>query len=60
MTISELKKYNGETKSEVYLSINGTVYDVTSSEAYKPPKGGYCMFAGKEIGASLAKMDLTD
>lgn len=31
MTLKELSQYNGETRPEIYISLKGTIYDVSSS-----------------------------
>ncbi len=40
------------------MAINGIIYDVSSSDAYKPG-GGYAVFSGHDITLSLAKMDMS-
>lgn len=60
MTRSELAQYNGTHKPRIYLGCNWRVFDVTSSDAYKPPDGAYQIFAGKDASVALAKMALTE
>lgn len=52
-TLEELAKYTGEPEDmPVYLSINGTVYDVSANRRMYGPGGSYHWFAG--VDASRA------
>ncbi|PPJ52328.1 hypothetical protein CBER1_10228 [Cercospora berteroae] len=49
LTEAELKAYTGEDKSKpIYLAINGTIFDVSSSPAFYGPGGHYNHFTGKD------------
>lgn len=65
-TIAQLKKFNGAMDKQMdevkplYLSLGGTVFDVTSGSEYYGPGGPYEMFAGRECGVALAKMSFEE
>ncbi|KAF2207218.1 hypothetical protein CERZMDRAFT_5661, partial [Cercospora zeae-maydis SCOH1-5] len=49
LTEAELKAYTGADKSKpIYLAINGTIFDVSSSPAFYGPGGHYNHFTGKD------------
>ncbi|KAM3418024.1 hypothetical protein BST61_g6234 [Cercospora zeina] len=49
LTEAELKAYTGADKSRpIYLAINGTIFDVSSSPAFYGPGGHYNHFTGKD------------
>ncbi len=56
-TTSELSKFkNGE---KVYVAICDLVYEVSSSEAYRPGSS-YSVFAGRDASVALAKMNFNE
>jgi len=57
-SLDTLSKYDGQNDSPVYISLKGTVFDVSSRKDMYGPGGGYNIFAGKDASYSLAKMTL--
>ncbi len=46
-TKEELKQYDGTTKSQIYLAILGSVFDVTKGERFYAPGNHYGGFSSK-------------
>ena len=47
MTLKELAQYDGKDETKpIYLSINGTIYDVSAGKRIYGPGGSYNVFAG--------------
>ena len=61
-TLKQLRDFDGkmdektEEPKPVYLSIGGTVFNVSKGRDFYGPGGPYENFAGRECGAALAKM----
>ena len=55
-TLQSLKQFNG-TNGKTYIAVDGLVFDVSASEAYKPD-GSYAVLAGADCSVCLAKMSL--
>lgn len=65
-TLEQLKRFDGTDESlPIYVSIKGTVFDVTRKrDVYGPPTGSYRVFAGKDasraFGLSSLKVEDAD
>ena len=55
MTHAELLHHNGVEAPTVYLAIKNIVFDVSTSDFYKPD-GPYHVLAGHDASVALAKM----
>ncbi|KAG9000913.1 hypothetical protein FRB93_012518 [Tulasnella sp. JGI-2019a] len=61
-TLQELTRYNGTDPTlPLYVSIKGTIFDVTSKrEVYGPPNGAYRVFAGKDASKAFGLSSLKE
>ncbi|KAL6705580.1 hypothetical protein ACN47E_006527 [Coniothyrium glycines] len=54
LTDAELSSYDGtDPKKPIYLALNGTIYDVSSSPQTYGPGGSYHVFAGKDAARAF-------
>jgi predicted heme/steroid binding protein len=56
-TLEQLAAYDGKNGAPLYFSVEGVVYDVSSSEMFK---SSYSAWAGKDATVSLATMSLEE
>ena len=65
-TAKQLRHFDGTVDDKtdeakpVYLSLGGTVFDVSKGRDFYGPGGPYEIFAGRECGAALAKMSFDE
>jgi len=58
-TLQQLKEFDGTNESKpIYISIKGTVYDVSMKRDTYGPGGSYHIFAGKDPSRALGKSTL--
>ena len=54
-TLEKLSKYRGEAGMPIYIALDGNIYDVSQSQGFYGPGGGYHVFAGRDATRGLAK-----
>ena len=59
-TLKQLSEYDGNQKKQVYVSINGTIFDVTPKRELYGDGGRYHMFAAKDASRPLGKMSFDE
>ena len=57
-TRQEILNYSSDSEN-IYVALNGTVYDVSKEKRYYGPKGAYKIFAGHDATFGLGTMTLT-
>ncbi|MES1907011.1 MAG: hypothetical protein MHM6MM_000214 [Cercozoa sp. M6MM] len=60
-TAEELTPFNGTEGEDIYVALDGLVYNMSSHEtgpAFYGPEGAYHAFAGKDATVALATMEL--
>eukprot|EP00483_Globobulimina_turgida_P002251 UN02253 len=59
LTMDELKKFNGENNSRIFVSVCGRIFDLTKGrDFYGYPDGPYNCFAGGDASYMLGAMSL--
>ena len=54
-TLEKLAEYRGENGKPIYIALDGNIYDVSQSQGFYGPGGGYHVFAGRDATRGLAK-----
>lgn len=60
LTLDEMHAFDGQEGSRIYVSLRGSIIDVTQGAASYGPGGSYSLFAGHDITKSLSMMDLSE
>ncbi|XP_072972681.1 probable steroid-binding protein 3 [Typha angustifolia] len=61
LTAQQLGAFDGTDPSKpIYVSIRGTIYDVSSGKGFYGPGGSYAVFAGREASRALGKMSKSE
>eukprot|EP00898_Chlorokybus_atmophyticus_P002613 jgi/Chlat1/3352/Chrsp23S03663 len=60
MTAEELRSHDSSSGRELYLSILGSVFDVTAGDKFYGKKGGYRHFTGRDASRAFMTGDFTE
>jgi len=58
LRLDQMRMFNGQDHQKILISLQGTIYDVTSAPEFYGKDGGYHVYAGREAGRALGKMTL--
>lgn len=59
-SLESLRQFDGQQGKQIYIALNGVVYDCTSAPVFYGPGKKYHVYAGREAGRALGKMTLMD
>lgn len=54
-TLDELKEYDGQNENKAYVAVDGVVYDVTESDAWKSGKHKNGITAGADLSDIISE-----
>jgi len=59
-TVEQLREFNGENDSKIYISLRGVVYDCSSAQEHYGVGSSYHLFAGREASRAMAKLSFEE